>query len=581
MPPTALPSTGRPRSCASITTRPIPSDRDGRTSRLASSSACDDLVRVEAPVPRDAALGDEAPEHVGAGAVADDPQRGVRDAARARAATPRPARRCSCTARARRRRATTGCVGQRTHGRGERLEVHERGELGRPARARPRGPARAVYGETARTLAASRTAQPPTASASRASRAASRRAVEPRERAPVAVQLDDHGHAGARGERRGRLVRALRDDRVGPEPPHLAAHAQRQREPEARTVERASGGAAETSRRRSSRRATTRRRGSRARRRPPPTCARATARAAARSARARRRARAASCRRPLEDPLRAVRRSRPPSSARRRPPPGAASLHRSARRRGTRRSAAANAAASPGATEQPVLAVGDDLRHAADARRDHRRPDRERLDDAVREVLPGRREDDHVRRAHQTERLRPRRADRGTGPARRAELVAQLLEARPVGAVADDREVTPRARADKRLEARAPRSFCGRQPPGEHERRAIVERRRARRPSARGRRVRQDASRAPAGAPQEIASSTDVRARADDMRGAPDADVADARSAERAGRRRRPGTRRRLRRRRPPRRARSNAGSEVSFTHERRPRERRRRRSSG
>ena len=38
MPPTFEPSTGRPRSCASITTRPIPSERDGRISAAASSS---------------------------------------------------------------------------------------------------------------------------------------------------------------------------------------------------------------------------------------------------------------------------------------------------------------------------------------------------------------------------------------------------------------------------------------------------------------------------------------------------------------------------------------------------------------
>ena len=61
----------------------------------------DDLLRVEAAVP-DASLGDEAPGQVGACAVADDPQRRVRDLRRARTATRRPARRRSCTAPARR-----------------------------------------------------------------------------------------------------------------------------------------------------------------------------------------------------------------------------------------------------------------------------------------------------------------------------------------------------------------------------------------------------------------------------------------------------------------------------------------------
>ena len=45
-----------------------------------------------------------------------------------------------------------------------------------------------------------------------------------------------------------------------------------------------------------------------------------------------------------------------------------------------------------GGDEQAVLAVAHDLGHAADRRRDHRGADRERLDDRVREVLPGRRE---------------------------------------------------------------------------------------------------------------------------------------------------------------------------------------------
>ena len=54
-----------------------------------------------------------------------------------------------------------------------------------------------------------------------------------------------------------------------------------------------------------------------------------------------------------------------------------------------RRIASASAAGRSRRHEQAVLAVAHDLGHTADRRRDHRRADGQRLDDGVREVLPG------------------------------------------------------------------------------------------------------------------------------------------------------------------------------------------------
>ena len=140
--------------------------------------------------------------------------------------------------------------------------------------------------------------------------------------------------------------------------------------------------------------------------------------------------------------------ARPRSS--RRPPPRSSprptvARHRRSRARSSpsakkRAIAAASAAGSPGGDEEPVLAVAHDLGHATDRRRDDGAADRERLDDRVREVLPGRREHGRVGRAEQPEHLLPRHAAEERDAPVESELTGATLEGGALGPVAGDRE---------------------------------------------------------------------------------------------------------------------------------------------
>src|SRR5581483_9709341 len=97
-----------------------------------------------------------------------------------------------------------------------------------------------------------------------------------------------------------------------------------------------------------------------------------------------------------------------------------------------------------GRHEQAVDAVVNDLGHAADARRDDGRPDRERLDRGVRQVLPVARQDGGPRAAERVEhRLARLRAAERDAPVQ-AGVVRAAFERSALGPVADHDE--PRVR---------------------------------------------------------------------------------------------------------------------------------------
>src|SRR5262249_51212825 len=116
-----------------------------------------------------------------------------------------------------------------------------------------------------------------------------------------------------------------------------------------------------------------------------------------------------------------------------------------------------------GLDDEAVLTVANDLRDTACPRRDHRRADRERLDDRMREVLPRRREERRVGGTEGPEHaLRLQRP----GEAR----VAEPLEGGAVRPITRDDERD--ARAARRLDAGVERLLRG-QAAGECERRAV------------------------------------------------------------------------------------------------------------
>ena len=204
MPPTPAPTTGRPRRSASITTRPSPSERDGRTSSVA---------RVERG--RDSCGRQLAASTRSARQVGDEPLDDVRSAcpcrrSAARAGQPRrrepPGRgepvdvlvalEHADEERARLARAAAAAAAR------EGTEVRERREDRRRLDARPRARARACTPRRPHGVGARRTAARPTRVGDAApSTRARARAVEPRRRPPVAVHLDDHRHAACRSER--------------------------------------------------------------------------------------------------------------------------------------------------------------------------------------------------------------------------------------------------------------------------------------------------------------------------------------------------------------------------------------------
>ena len=311
------------------------------------------------------------------------------------------------------------------------------------------------------------------------------RAVEPRPRAPVAVDLDDDGGvtAGERPtrERRERLVGALREDRIRRMPPELARDPHRQRSVEHGPVERRDRRPALERERAVAGRAVSRR----GREHPEvePLLERVEL---ARERCAERQAvprppdhQHPGLHRPASSMIRTIR-----SSTRASAEVG----HRVGGLGGERR-AKSLVAGEPadrrrdrldvaGRDEQAVLLVVDDLRDAADRGRDDGRSHRERLDDAVREVLPGRGGERGVRRAVQREDLvageRPGEAD-AVGDAERA---GPTLERLPLGPVArhDQRDV---ADAGDRLERVAER-LLAREAARGREREAVQAERRAR-----------------------------------------------------------------------------------------------------
>ena len=217
--------------------------------------------------------------------------------------------------------------------------------------------------------------------------------------------------------------------------------------------------------------------------------------------------------------------------------------------------------------QQAVLAVADDLRHAADGGRDHRRADRQRLEHGVRQVLPGRREQRRVgggeERSTSSRDPAPRNRTRPSSP-RSAAPRSSASRSGP----------SPRTRSATSGTAqgveRDVERLLGGEPAGEAEHEPSTPS--SARSSSRGgsagsigRRVRHHdhARRIEPPAERDLAQ---VGARRDDARGAPQ-----ARGAGRAQRAQAPPAAQRAgtppaSRRSDPRCARSNASSATSFT---------------
>ena len=136
-----------------------------------------------------------------------------------------------------------------------------------------------------------------------------------------------------------------------------------------------------------------------------------------------------------------------------------------------RRIAAARAAGSPGGTSSPFSPSRTTSGDAAHRGRDHGRPDRQRLDDRVREVLPRRRENRRVGAAEEREHLvaadRAEELDARVEP----ELRGLGLERHALVAVAGEPEGDAVAGRDRRQ--RHPEVLRRGQPAGERERRAL------------------------------------------------------------------------------------------------------------
>ena len=243
IPPTRLPTTPRPRQNASTTTRPRPSERDGSTRTLASSSAL-----------ATSGVDNDSVHRVCAGSSATSCSATSRS-------VPRPTR---CEPRVRDARGgqapgvsqhvdrlvpledadeqSDRLFGQRDRlALDERLEIHERGELGR--RLDTRGAHEP--GRIRRDRPHAVTLAQPTAGervGERRERPAPRRPVEPCRRRRIAVDVRDHACRDARerasehAERR--LLRALSEHGVRPERAQLTCHAKREKRVERRSVER-------------------------------------------------------------------------------------------------------------------------------------------------------------------------------------------------------------------------------------------------------------------------------------------------------------------------------------------------------
>ncbi len=91
--------------------------------------------------------------------------------------------------------------------------------------------------------------------------------------------------------------------------------------------------------------------------------------------------------------------------------------------------------------EQPVLPVDNNLGDPADGSRDHGRPDRKRLEQRVRQVLPRRREQRGVDGPEEREDVVARAGAEKTHAIRDPEPGRVTLERVALGAVAEDEEL--------------------------------------------------------------------------------------------------------------------------------------------
>ena len=296
MPPTRLPTTARPRQNASTTTRPRPSEREGRTRVVASSSARATSGVGQRLVPAHllGKLGCEARGDLAERPASDEVEQRTRYTRRGEA--PRLGEHVDGLVALEHADEERGRPLGKRRGlrREERVQVHERregrGRLARQPRARARTCRR-------RSCARRRPAAVPGGRGGRrAARAPfARRPVEARGRGRVSVDVRDHagrnpGEPTAEEDERG-LLPALGEDGVGPVLAELPRDAERQERVEGRARPAAVAGRdgrAGTGDRLRHRPRPSRARERRAPRRARRTSGRARARAAARTGSARR-----------------------------------------------------------------------------------------------------------------------------------------------------------------------------------------------------------------------------------------------------------------------------------------------------
>ena len=123
---------------------------------------------------------------------------------------------------------------------------------------------------------------------------------------------------------------------------------------------------------------------------------------------------------------------------------------------------------APGRDEQPVLAVVDDLGHAADGRGDDGDADRERLDRGVREVLPVAREQRRLGAGDDPQRVVARAGTAELDPAAPRTSPRRAARAGSLGTVADEDE--PRLRHPRDSLDRGSERLLAREPADEDER---------------------------------------------------------------------------------------------------------------
>ena len=244
MPPPSVATTARPLANASMITRPRPSGQDGSTSTVDASS-CSETASGSSHSWCSTRPGKSATSASTTDRCEPLPtitRAGCGQLRRDAAARRRRARRRSCTSRARRRTRPSAARAAATGSRSANAE-------------RSLNAVKTALGGTPRDLLdevggegrdRSRRVRPPDGVrpdrvCERADQPARRRAVQARERPPVAVHLDDHRHppTGERPARqRGRAEKGIgREDRVWPEAADLAPKPQRQAEVEEEAVE--------------------------------------------------------------------------------------------------------------------------------------------------------------------------------------------------------------------------------------------------------------------------------------------------------------------------------------------------------